>query len=74
MKTDERERIPVEGRFGVMKRKYGLDCTMTKLEKTQRTSIGINSACAQSRQDAVSCTSCTPYIFLFCSFHGTQAD
>jgi hypothetical protein len=41
MKSDERERIPVEGRFGVIKRKYGLDCTMTKLEKTQRTSIAL---------------------------------
>lgn len=38
---DERFRNAIEGKFGQAKRRYGLNCIMTKLSKTSETSIAI---------------------------------
>ena len=38
---DERFRNAIEGKFGQAKRRYGLNCIMTKLPETSETSIAI---------------------------------
>ena len=38
---DERFRNAIEGKFGQAKRRYGLNCIMTKLSETSETSIAI---------------------------------
>ena len=38
---DERFRNGIEGKFGQAKRRYSLDCIMTKLAETSETSIAI---------------------------------
>ena len=38
---DERIRNAIEGKFGQAKRRYSLDCLMTKLSETSETSIAI---------------------------------
>ncbi len=38
---DERFRNGIEGKFGQAKRRYSLDCIMTKLSQTSETSIAI---------------------------------
>ena len=40
-REDERVRNAIEGKFGQGKRRYGLNCIMTKLTKTSETSIAI---------------------------------
>lgn len=40
-RQDEIDRIPVEGKFGNGKRKYGLDRIMTKKKETSETTIGL---------------------------------
>ena len=42
MKQDEKDRIPVEGKFGELKRKYGLDRIMTKLAQTTLSAINFS--------------------------------
>jgi len=42
MRQDEIDRIPVEGKFGELKRKYGLDRIMTKLAETTLTAINFS--------------------------------
>ena len=42
MRQDEKGRIPVEGKFGELKRKYGLDRIMTKLAETTLTAINFS--------------------------------
>jgi len=41
MQEDMRQRIEIEGVFGVSKTKYGLEKLMTKLPETQKASIGL---------------------------------
>jgi len=41
MRQDELDRIPVEGKFGQMKRRFGLDRIMTKLAQTTMTVISL---------------------------------
>lgn len=38
-RKDERDRIPIEGKFGQAKRKYGINRVMTKLASTSETAI-----------------------------------
>jgi len=40
-RQDELDRIPIEGKFGLGKRRYGLNRIMTKLSFTSKTSIAI---------------------------------
>jgi transposase, IS5 family len=40
-RKDEVDRIPIEGQFGVSKRKYSLDCVKAKLAETSDTVIGV---------------------------------
>jgi hypothetical protein len=40
-RRDEVDRIPIEGQFGVSKRKYSLDCVKAKLADTSDTVIGV---------------------------------
>ena len=40
-KQDEKDRIPVEGKFGNAKRKYGLNIIMAKRADTSETTIAI---------------------------------
>jgi transposase, IS5 family len=40
-RKDELDRIPIEGQFGVSKRKYSLDCVKAKLAETSVTVIGV---------------------------------
>ena len=40
-RQDELDRIPIEGQFGVSKRKYSLDCVKAKLAETSDTVIGV---------------------------------
>jgi transposase, IS5 family len=40
VRQDERDRIPVEGKFGNGKRRYGLDRIMAKRDKTSESTIG----------------------------------
>ena len=40
-RKDEVDRIPIEGQFGVSKRKYSLDCVKAKLADTSDTVIGV---------------------------------
>jgi IS5 family transposase len=40
-RQDERDRIPIEGKFGQIKRRYGLGRVMTKLASTSETAIAL---------------------------------
>jgi hypothetical protein len=40
-RQDERDRIPIEGKFGQGKRKYGINRVMTKLASTSETAISL---------------------------------
>ena len=40
-REDERDRIPIEGKFGQAKRKYGINRVMTKLASTSETAIAL---------------------------------
>ena len=40
-RKDEVDRIPIEGQFGVSKRRYSLDCVKAKLAETSDTVIGV---------------------------------
>ena len=40
-RQDERDRIPIEGKFGQAKRRYGIRRVMTKLASTSETAISL---------------------------------